>query len=60
MSKLRKRPECNGDCDSLQTASMFQRYNIADDRDMRRALLQTDAYRASLPTERKVVRHPSS
>ena len=38
-----------------KTASMFQRYNITDDRDMRQAILQTDAYRASLPTSRKVV-----
>ncbi len=43
-----------------RTASMFARYNVVDDRDMRNALRQTDLYRASLPTKRKVVRFPSA
>ena len=38
-----------------KTASMFRRYNIVDERDVRAVVTRTQAYLAEQPTERKIV-----
>ena len=38
-----------------RSASVFERYNITDDEDVREAILKTQEYVAALPTERTVL-----
>lgn len=43
-----------------RTMAVFDRYDITDDRDIREAVLKTQAYVATLPTEAKVLTMPKT